>query len=60
MKDLVRGSIVAPPKEVWQAYQHFAHTEGVKILEIKSLSKIKVLQNITVLFEFEETFIGEM
>ena len=30
------------------------------MIEIKSLSKIQKLKNITVLFEFEQTFIGEM
>ena len=30
------------------------------VVEIKSLSKIQKLKNITVLFEFDKTFIGEM
>ena len=42
------------------AYEHFCKTPGVKIVEIKSLSKMKELSNCTVLFIFENMFIGEM
>ena len=60
VKDLIRGTIVAELPMLFVSYQHFKSMPGVKILEIKSLKKIEQLQNITVIFEYKQTFIGEM
>ena len=37
VKDLVRGSIFAEVSEMEDAYEHFATTPGVEIVEIKTL-----------------------
>ena len=60
VKDLIRGTITADISNVRLAYEHFAKHKLVRIVEIKSLKKIEELQNITVIFEFDERFIGEM
>ena len=60
VKDLIRGTITADTDKVWKSYLHFKSTPGITIVEIKDLKKIESLQNITVLFEFEQRFIGEM
>ena len=60
VKDLVRGTIVAEISQLWEAYEHFSKLKGVEIFEIKSLKKVEMLQNITVLFVYQEKFIGEM
>ena len=52
VKDLVRGTIVAKVDQLWEAYQHFSELQGVEIIEIKSLKKVEMLQNITVLFVY--------
>ena len=60
MKDLIRGTVVTDLKDLFDAYQHFKKLEGVKIIEIKDLDKMYLLQNITVNFVFEDRFVGEM
>ena len=40
VRDLVRGTIVADISSIWEAYQHFKSLHGIRIVEIKSLSKI--------------------
>jgi hypothetical protein len=60
VKDLIRGSITAELNEVESAYKHFLTTPGLKIIEIKNLEKIHDLRNITVIYVFDEKFIGEM
>ena len=53
VKDLVRGTIVAEVDQLWEAYEHFRDLEGVEIIEIKSLKKVDILQNITILFVYK-------
>jgi len=60
VKDLVRGTIVADIKDLWDCYQHFKKLKGVRVFEVKSLGKMNLLQNVTVNFIFEERFVGEM
>jgi hypothetical protein len=60
IKDLVRGTIVADVTQLWESYEHFKTLEGVEIIEIKSLKKVEMLQNITILFVYQHRFIGEM
>ena len=60
MKDLIRGSIFAECDEMKEAYQYFKRTPGVKIVHMKTLEKMKDLSNVTVLFVFENKFVGEM
>ena len=43
-----------------EAYKHFRSTPGIEIIAVKDVEKLKVLQNITVNFIFENRFIGEM
>ena len=60
IKDLIRGSIFAECDEMIEAYEKFKTTPGVEIVQIKSLDKMKDLANVTVLFVFQKSFIGEM
>ena len=60
VKDLVRGTVFTDRTDTWQAYKHFKTLKGVRIIEIKDMYTVLELQNITVIFVFEERFIGEM
>jgi len=58
VKDLVRGTIVADLNEFQEAYEHFKAMKDVEIVAIKE--KLDKLQNVTINFVFQKSFIAEM
>ena len=53
VKDLVRGTItVKNVNQLKDAYDHFAKTPGIKIVDIKE--KLDFLENITVNFVYDD------
>jgi len=60
VKDLIRGTVITDLKDIDNAYEYFKKLEGVRVIEVKDLAKMHLLQNVTVLFVFEERFVGEM
>ena len=60
VQDLIKSTIVVDLKDMWEAYAHFKTLKGIRIIQIKDLETVIDLQNVTVLFVFDERFIGEI
>jgi len=43
VKDLVRGSVFVPVKDIWDAYQHFKSLDGIRVVKVKSLEKMEFI-----------------